>query len=442
MTQPFPPPPADDAAQELARAANQSGIELDAQDAAQWRMAMSAADRAALKQDAHSGVIGSHAALLDFDPDDLAYFRRLAQHVRVVAHPQVESAIAIAGSAAQGKVQLFPGDNDFFERVHIHAANAEEARAILREVMRATALRAFSEPDIVLVEVNFGVYPFDALERGAKRAAGDSMTWTPQDMANGYIEVTDTHSGETKRLAWQDTAAGLGWTYLGWIVADRAAGRIALASNMLDVTWQAPDEKIESLDGAIDSFFQEVYLESDALPLLERIRHTTDPAALEAFANAMRHEVFHYTRETPNYGKACKRLYNLFRLTDQLDAAAYVREIFDEPQAQLYQVPGLLEAADIALRDPRAEMDRATVLKQIELVAVQVRDATQGKDEARILAALARLQHEVLSEPPGANWDEILQDVRARCAAIVNEFFRAKLLAFEPIRTFVTEMKT
>ncbi len=404
-------------------------------------MAISTADRAALKQDAHSGAIGSHAALLDFNPDDLAYFRRLAQRVRVTAHPQVESAIAISGSAAQGQVQLFPGDNDFFERVHIHAAHAEEARAILRAVMRATALRAFSEPDIVLVEVNFGVYPFGVLERGVKRAAGDVMTWTPQDVVNGFIEITDARDGKPKRLAWDDTTAGLGWTYLGWIVADRAAGRIALASNMLDATWQAPDGTITSLDGAMDSFFQEVYLDADALPLLEKLYRHTDPHALQAYVRTMRREVFHYTHETPNYGKACKRLYNLFRLTNQLDAAAYVREIFDEPQAQLYQVPGLLEAADIALRDPGAEIDRATVLKQIELVAVRVRDATQGRDEARILAALARLQLEVLTELPGANWDEILQDVRARCAAIVNEFFRAKLLAFEPVRLFVTELK-
>lgn len=440
MTLPASSLPNNDAAENLAHTAQQSGIELDANAAAQWLVAMSGDDRAALEQDAHSGVIASHAALLDFDAGDLAYFRRLAERVRVVRHPQVESAIAIAGSAAQGRVQLFPGDNDFFERVHIRAADAQAARAVLREVMRATALRAFSEPDIVLVEVNFGVYPFEVVERGSKRAAGDVITWTPRDVVNGYVEITDTRDNSTKRIGWDETAAGLGWTYLGWIVADRAEGRIALASNMLDVTWQAPDGAIESLDGAIDSFFQEVYLEPSALPLLGVLRRHTDPQALQSFVNAMRSQVFHYTRESPNYGKACKRLYNLFRLTDQLEAAAYVREIFDEPPAQLYQVPGLLEAADIALRDPSAEIDRTTVLKQIELVTRQVRDATAGKDEARIVAALNRLQQEVLSEPSGANWDEVLQTIRERCAAIVNEFFRAKLFAFPPIRNFVQEL--
>lgn len=440
MTHPESLPPFDDAAQDLARTARHSGIELDANAAAQWLVAMSGGDRVALEQDAHNGVIASHAALLDFDPGDLAYFRRLAERVRVIRHPQVDSAIAIAGSAAQGRVQLFPGDNDFFERVHIRAADAQAARAVLREVMRATALRAFSEPDIVLVEVNFGVYPFEAMERGSKRAAGDVITWTPQDVVNGYIEITDARDNSAKRIAWDETAAGLGWTYLGWIVADRAEGRIALASNMLDVTWQTPGGEIESLDGAIDSFFQEVYLDPAALPLLGLLRRHTDPHALQSFTNAMRSQVVHYSREAPNYGKVCKRLYNLFRLTDQLEAAAYVREIFDEPPAQLYQVPGLLEAADIALRDPSAEIDRATVLKQIELVTRQVRDATEGKDEARIVAALKRLQQEVLSETPGANWDEILQTVREHCAAIVNEFFRAKLFAFPPIENFVLEL--
>jgi hypothetical protein len=435
------PPPSDETnpAQAVARAAAQAGIEFDARQAAQWLVAVSATEHDALAQDPRTGIFGHRIALLDFDADDLAYFRRLAQRVRVVAHPQIESAIAIAGSAAQGRVQLFPGDNDFFERVHIHADTIEDARSILRAGMRATALRAFAEPDIVLVEVNFGVYPHDVLERGANRAAGDSITWTPQDVVNGFIEV-QTPDGAPLKIKWDEASAGMGWTYLGWIVADRTAGRIALASNMLDVTWQAPDGTITPLDGSIDPFFQEIYLEPDALPVFTKITRAADRGALNAYVNAMRAQAFHYTHVEPNYGKASKRLYNLFRLTDQLEAAAYLRELFDEPHAQLYQVPGLLEAADAALRDPTAEIDRATVLKQIDWVARQVRDATEGREEARILAELARLRGDVLREPPGADWEHILQDVRAHCAAIVNEFFRTRLFGFAAIREFVEKL--
>lgn len=428
-------------ANEIAAAAKQDGVEMNAPEAAQWILAMSQPERAnAVVHDAESGVFGHRIALLDFDADDLDYFRRLAQHVRTVAHPHVESAIAISGSAAQGQVQLFPGDCDFFERIHIHAPDLETAKKILRNVLRATALRALSEPDIVLIEANLGVYTQTVRERGQARASGDPITWTPQDVWNGFIVVQDANGNDVK-INWDDAEAGKGWTYLGWIVADRARGRIALASNMLDVSWQAPDGNITALDGSIDPFFQEVYLFANEQPIFTKLVRVVTSDALDAYKSMMRAQVAHYTHEEPNYGKACKRLYNLFRLTDQLDSAAYVRELFDEPTACLYQVPGLLEAADIALRDPRAEIDRATILKQIDAVTEYVKNATEGHDEAQILAELARLKNDVLREPPGSDWDEILQEVRKRCGEIVNEFFRARLMSYQEIREFVESLK-
>ncbi|HZQ07382.1 MAG TPA: hypothetical protein VFD70_12450, partial [Anaerolineae bacterium] len=223
---------------EILAAGQRLGIEINPQETREWLVAISTAEQQdALGQEKQTGIFGHRLALLDFDPNDLAYFRRLAQRVRAERHPQIESAIAIAGSAAQGQVQLFPGDNDFFERLNIHAPTLEQARKILREVMRTTALRAFHQPNIVLVEVNFGVYPRAVIERGSPRAAGDSITWMPQDVLNGFITVQDTN-GMPITIQWDDAQAGMGWTYLGWIVADPVAGRIALASNMLDVTWE------------------------------------------------------------------------------------------------------------------------------------------------------------------------------------------------------------
>jgi hypothetical protein len=128
-------------------------------------------------------------------------------------------------------------------------------------------------------------------------------------------------------------------------------------------------------------------------------------------------------------------------LTDRLEYAAYVRELFDEATASLYQVPGLLEAAEIALHDPQAEIDRRTILAQIDGVAEQVKYATEGHDEARILGELARLRNDVLREPPGADWDDLLQEVRKRCAEIVNDYFRVKLFGYEGIKEFVEGLK-
>lgn len=424
---------------EIVAAAQVQGVEVDAREAAAWLVAVAEDERAAFEQDPQTGVFGNRLALLDFDPADLAYFRRLGEHVRAARRAGVESALAIAGSAAQGKVQLFPGDCDFFERVNIHAPDMESARAVLREVMRETALRAFADPDIVLVEVNLGVYPVPVRERGSTRAAGDPITWTPQDLVNGAIEV-ETAEGKPLTIRWEDTTAGLGWTYLGWIVADRVGGRIALASNMLDVTWQAPDGTITPFDGAIDASFHEVYLEREAFSLFSRILRRADPVARNRYVDTMRAQVYHYTHEEPNYGKACKRFYNLFRLTDQLEAAAYVRELFDEPGACLYQVPGLLEAAQVALCDPTAEIDRATVLRQIDTVAEAVAQATEGQDEARILAALSRLRQDVFDQT-NADWQTALAEVQKQCAAIVNEFFRVRLFALPQIQKFIQELR-
>ena len=42
-------------------------------------------------------------------------------------------------------------------------------------------------------------------------------------------------------------------------------------------------------------------------------------------------------KDPANYGKVAKRLYNIFRLTGRWQEAAFVRELFDEPAALLYQ---------------------------------------------------------------------------------------------------------
>ena len=40
---------------------------------------------------------------------------------------------------------------------------------------------------------------------------------------------------------------------------------------MLDPTWEAPDGSIVPLDGFLEPYFQEVYLEADSIPLFSRL---------------------------------------------------------------------------------------------------------------------------------------------------------------------------
>src|SRR4051812_21603863 len=122
-------PKAQQPVESVSQAAARLGVEFNAQDARQWMMAVAAGGRdGPLVDYAQSGIYASRIAMADFNPADLIYFRQLAQRVRVVRRPNVETAIAIAGSSAQGKVQVFPGDADFFERVNIKSPDRAGAQ--------------------------------------------------------------------------------------------------------------------------------------------------------------------------------------------------------------------------------------------------------------------------------------------------------------------------
>jgi hypothetical protein len=408
-------------------AAARLGVELDEAAARQWMLAVADGD-AGLDVDGGAGVFGNRVAMLDFDRDDLDRLRRLVPHVRLVGHPQVESAIAISGSSAQGEVQLFPGDADFFERAHIRASTQAEAAQVLRDIMRATAMRAFAEPDIVLVEANLGVSP-----------DGDPITWTPDDVVAGAITIEV--DGTPQVIRWDDVDVAQGWVYIGWIAADREQGRIALASVMVDATWEDDAGVIRSLDGAVDPLAQEIYLEASALPLVEKLGALVPEGAREAYRDAMRAESHHYTAVDPNFAKAAKRLYNLFRVTDELEAAAYVRELFDEPSAKLYQVPGLLDAADVAL-DPASGITRDTVVRQLDLVAAAIADVTDGSVEDELIGSIDRLRATAMADGRESDdWPAVLADVRTTCSAIVNEFFRERLLGYPQVRELVEALR-
>lgn len=431
----------DEKVDDVLATAERMGIEADAAAARQWMLAVSATEDAdQITADVKTGIFGDRVSLLDFDTEDLERFRRLVPLVRLEAHPQMESAISIAGSAAQGKVQVFPGDADFFERVHIHAKDEQEAKSILRGIMRATALRAVQQPDIVLLTADMGAYPEPVVERGTAKKAGDSTDWTSDDVARGSITV-EAAAGGTKTYQWDDMDVGTGWLFLGWIVAEREEGRIALASNVIDVTWEDPDGNIAAFDGAVDPLVQEIYLELNAIDLVARLAPHIPEGARSNYENIMREQVYHYTAEFPSYGKAAKRLYNLFRVSDQLEAAAYVRELFDEPSARLYQVSGLLDAADVAL-DPTSGIDRETVMHQLDVVSQAIEEVTEGAEETELLAALQRLRDAALADgKAGESWSTVLSEVSSRCSEIVSEFFRVRLLAFDPVREYLEKLE-
>ncbi len=115
---------------------------------------------------------------------------------------------------------------------------------------------------------------------------------------------------------------------------------------MLDVTWEAPDGTITPLDGYLDPYFQEVYLEAESVPIFSKLAQHVSANALDDYVSQLEKEVNKYLTKDINYGKAAKRMYNVFRLTGRYQEAAFLRELFDEPTSMLYQVWALIRTMD------------------------------------------------------------------------------------------------
>ncbi len=124
--------------QRILDSAKRLGVELDEEEAIQWLTAVSAAKGSNdVVVDTRTGVFGHTVTMLDFSDDELNYFRKIGKLVEFLDEPGVvETALALSGSAAQSKIQTYPGDCDYFERINIRADSQEQACAILGRIMR------------------------------------------------------------------------------------------------------------------------------------------------------------------------------------------------------------------------------------------------------------------------------------------------------------------
>jgi len=241
----------------IVESARRLGVEMDEADALQW-IAKMAAWKAYddVEVDDAAGVFGHKIVMLDFSPEQLAYYREVGRIVEMANVPGVvETALALSGSSAQSKIQTYPGDCDYFERVNIKASTKEDACRILGEVIRRKALDTLTGPTYQLVEVRFGCAPYDVTARNWHYKQGNSLAWNVHELKAGQIEGV-RHDGTRVTLRWDEVAADPGWLKLDWVVADPVRGTLAKASNVLDATWEAPDGSITPLDGYLDPYFQ------------------------------------------------------------------------------------------------------------------------------------------------------------------------------------------
>jgi len=96
----------------IIESAKRLGIELDEMDAIQWLTAMTAEqNKGDVVVDERSGVFGHRISMLDFNPAELAHFRKIGELVGFEDIPGVvETALALSGSSAQSIIQTYPGD--------------------------------------------------------------------------------------------------------------------------------------------------------------------------------------------------------------------------------------------------------------------------------------------------------------------------------------------
>jgi len=429
--------------QELAQiieSARRMGVEIDEEEALQWLAAMAVGHSAeAVEYDMRSGVFGHKITLLDFSPAELARFREVGRLVEIDDEPGVvETALSLSGSAAQSKVQTYPGDADYFERVNIRAPSREEACRILARVMREKALGTLKGPTYQLIQVRFGNYPYEVMRNGRKLKAGSSIGWTAQEAQAGRVEA-ERPDGSPAIITWDAVAQDPGWCKMDWIIADPQRGRLANASNMLDVTWEAPDGTITPLDGYLDPYFQEVYLEAESIPIFAKLAKQVAADAVDHYIGQLEKEVRKYLAEDVNYGKVAKRLYNIFRLNGQYVEAAYVRELFDEPAAALYQGWALIRSLDEALHLGQ-DMALENLIAQADQLIFTVIDALEGEEEKAIAGRLLQLRNALSLRQTGQAFVDLAETVRSELIDIANDFFRDRLLAVPSIQSYMDRL--
>jgi hypothetical protein len=416
------------------------GVELDEADALAWLAAMTASQQDEVVVDSHSGVFGHRISLLDFSEADLAHFRKIGMLVEFKNIPgKVETALALSGSAAQSKIQIYPGDADFFERVNILADTQEEACRILGDLMYQKAQDTIDGDTYALIEVKMGSYPFDLLRKDDLQRAGTPICWYPEDIKAGVIRGTHP-DGEAVEITWKQAAQDPGWCKLDWVVADPVRRQLVNASNMLDATWEAPDGSIVPLDGYLDSYFQEVYLFGDSIPIFSKLVKHVSGNALDDYVTGLENEVKKYLSGTPNYGKAAKRMYNVFRLTGKYAEAVYLRELFDEPTTMLYQAGALIRTIDESFQ-PGSRIELETIIDQTDQLILSVAEVLEGEAETEIMRLLFRLRNQLDEDAKRGQLSPQANAARDEVVNLVNNFFHEKLIGVPTIKGYIEQLQ-
>jgi len=426
----------------IVESAQRLKVEMNEEEAQQWLTAITAAQTSAdLVVDSRAGVFGYKVTMLDFSPKDLDYFRQIGNIVEIPDRPGiVETALALSGSAAQSKIQSYPGDCDYFERVNIKAASREDACRILSDVMREKAIQKMKGLTFQLIELKFGSYPFETVRGEQTYKAGAPIAWKAEEVKAGQFDAFKP-DGTAVVIRWEDVAMEPGWCKLDWVIADPVRSRLANASNMLDVTWESPDGAIIPLDGYLDPYFQEVYLDAGSIPIFSKIAQHVSANALDDYVTQLEKEVNKYLTKDINYGKAAKRMYNVFRLVGRYEEAAFIRELFDQPASMLYQVWSLIRTIEDCC-NPASPITVEQVLAQNDQLILSVVSALEGDQETEIVRLLLKLRDDLSRQKTNEQLTPEAEAARDQVINVVNNFFYDRLTSVPTIKVYIDSFQT
>ncbi len=133
----------------------------------------------------------------------------------------------------------------------------------------------------------------DVVRDGKSKSKDSPISWSPEEIEDGQFDVM-LPDGQTVVIRWEDVMSEPGWCKLDWVVSDGVRGQLVNASNMLDATWEAPDGTITPLDGYLDPYFQEVYLEAESVPIFSKLAQHVSADALDDYVGQLEKEVNKY----------------------------------------------------------------------------------------------------------------------------------------------------
>ncbi len=133
-----------------------------------------------------------------------------------------------------------------------------------------------------------------------------------------------------------------------------------------------------------------------------------------------------YLTQHLNYGKAAKRMYNVFRLSGRHMDAAFVRELFDEPATILYQVWSLISTLENATK-PGSSIPIDDVQAQADALVLEVVQALDGDAEAELVESLLQLRQTLESQNSGEARSAEVDAAQTQVVNLINTFYRDRL---------------